>query len=627
MCGIAGVFAFTDRGRENMSMIGKAVKCLINRGPDKSGVFTTQNIALAHTRLAIIDTSEAASQPMTDPSNRYIINFNGEVFNYKELREQLVQSGINMKSHSDTEVVLQMYIKKGADCLQNLNGFYAFAIYDQQDQKLFLARDRYGIKPLLVFCDKDKLIFASEMKAMMELGIPKELDEVSLFSYLQMNYIPPPWSIFKNVKKLEPGTWLLINKEGEKNHKVYYEIPQLSSEVPDYDDAKIKLFELLDQSVQRRLIADVPLGAFLSGGTDSSIIVALASRHASSLKTFSIGFRDEPMFDETYFAQLVAKKYHTDHTTFSLTNDDLYEHLHKILDYTDEPFADSSAIAVNILSYQTRKHVKVALSGDGADEMFAGYNKHRAEYIARAGGLSSSLLKLSRPLWQILPKSRSHPVKNRIRQLHRFTRASSLPAKERYWNWASFTSEDEIFNLMKMHRSHIDYNRRKEFLLKDIDDNADFNQVLHTDMRLVLQGDMLHKVDSMSMANSLEVRVPYLDYKLVDFVFSLPSSYKINGGIQKKLLIDTFGSLLPSELLTRKKQGFEVPLLKWFRGELKSMITDDLLADDFIVSQGLFEVEEIKKLKKKLFSANPDDIHAQIWSLIVFQYWWKKHMI
>ncbi|MGI8892084.1 MAG: asparagine synthase (glutamine-hydrolyzing) [Bacteroidia bacterium] len=626
MCGIAGVFAFSETGKEYLHRIDRALKCLVNRGPDKSGVYKTQNIALAHTRLAIIDPTDAASQPMSDGSGRYYINFNGEIFNFKELREQLISSGIDMKSHSDTEVVLQMYIKEGTDCLNKLNGFFAFAIYDNVEQKLFLARDRMGIKPLLIYCDEDKLIFGSEMKAMMELGIPKDLDEVSLFSYLQLNYIPPPWSIFKNVRKLEPGSWMVVDNEGTKNQKVYYEIPEEQTEIPTYDQAKDKLYELLDQSVQRRMTADVPLGAFLSGGKDSSIIVALASRYQKSLKTFSIGFKDEPMFDETYYAKLVAKKYNTDHFTFSLTNNDLYEHLHKILDYIDEPFADSSAIAVNILSHETRKHVKVALSGDGADEMFAGYNKHRAEFLAQKNGLSASLLKLSKPLWAALPKSRSNPVKNKIRQLHRFTKAASMSAKDRYWHWATFTGEDEIFNLMNMHRSRIEYNRRKEFILRDLDESGNLNDILKTDMRLVLQGDMLHKVDSMSMANSLEVRVPYLDYKLVDFVFSLPGSYKIDSRVQKKLLVDTFGDLLPGELLNRRKQGFEVPLLKWFRSELKSMITDELLEDEFIIAQGLFEVTETRKLKRKLFSSNPDDIHAQIWSLIVFQYWWKKNM-
>ena len=626
MCGIAGVFTFSDRGKNYLNNIEKAVTCLINRGPDKSGIFRTENIALAHTRLAIIDTSEAASQPMTDNSNRYIINFNGEIFNFKELREQIVKSGIHLKSHSDTEVVLQMYIKEGPDCLHKFNGFFALAIYDKLEQTLFITRDRMGIKPLLIYCDKDKLIFASEMKAMIELGIPKELDEVSLFSYLQLNYIPPPWSIFKKVTKLQPGTWMKILKDGRKNHHVYYEIPQEHSAPPSYEAAKEKLYYLLDKSVERRMIADVPLGAFLSGGKDSSIIVALASKYAKSLKTFSIGFKDEPMFDETYYASLVANKYKTDHTIFSLTNNDLYEHLHKILDYIDEPFADSSSIAVNILSYQTRKHVKVALSGDGADELFAGYNKHRAEYLAQKRGLKSSLIKLSKPIWQVLPKSRSNPVKNTIRQFHRFTSVASLSPRDRYWNWASFTGEDEVFNLMNMHRSRIEYNRRKEYLLKDINGTGNLNDVLRTDMRLVLEGDMLHKVDSMSMANSLEIRVPYLDYQIVNYGFSLPAHYKIDENSQKKILIDTFGSLLPAELLQRRKQGFEVPLLKWFRGELKSMITEDLLGDEFIKAQELFEPKEIKKIKRKLFSSDPGDIHARIWGLVVFQYWWKKYM-
>lgn len=391
MCGIAGVYAFKEAGKENFSLLNNAIETLAKRGPDSKGTFLEKNVALGHTRLSIIDTSNAAAQPFTDDSGRYTIIFNGEFYNYKEHRQQLIKKGIPFRSTSDTEVLLQLFIEEGPACLEKVNGFFAFAVYDKEKDELFIARDRFGIKPLIVYADEDKLLFASEMKAMIALGIQKVIDEVSLYTYLQLNYIPPQHSIFKQVWKLESGHYLLVNKNGT-DKKQYYSINQNPVNL-SYEAAQKKLKELLEASVQRRLVADVPLGAFLSGGIDSSIITALAAKHTKNLNTFSIGYKDEPLFDETQYAALVAKKYKTNHTVFSLSNDDLYANLNEVLDYIDEPFADSSALAVHILSMHTRKHVTVSLSGDGADEIFSGYNKHMAEFKARQKGVLAMLLK------------------------------------------------------------------------------------------------------------------------------------------------------------------------------------------------------------------------------------------
>lgn len=633
MCGISGIFAFNERGLASVNKLMAATDAISSRGPDSHGTFAHGPVGLGHRRLSVIDLSAEGGQPMHDGSGRYTIVFNGEIFNYRELRQRLLGQGHTFRSQTDTEVLLTLYIKEGPSFLNRLNGFFAFAIYDREEETLFLARDRMGVKPLLCYRDEDKLIFASEMKALLAFGIPRELDLVALYQYLQLNYIPGPASIFKGVKKVKPGNYLLLRRDKVSN-KAWYRIPYSARKARNnqqpYAEQQKRLVTLLDAAVQRRMVADVPLGAFLSGGIDSSVIVALASRHTTRLNTFSIGFRDEPFFDETKYARLVAEQYKTNHTVFSLTNDDLYSHIFDLLDYTDEPFADSSALAVHILSQRTRQKVTVALSGDGADELFAGYNKHMGEYRVRQGGRLAQTVSALAPLWEVLPKSRNSFLGNRVRQLQRFAWGMNSSVKDRYYRWASLASEEEARRLFRPEvwqgvENRI-YKKRKKRILDHLTEHGDLNEVLYTDMHLVLPNDMLPKVDLMSMANSLEVRTPFLDYTVVDFAFTLPESSKIDGRMKKKILQDAFRPLLPEELYQRPKQGFEVPLLKWFRHELKSLITDNLLADTFIEQQGLFAVAEIRLLKRKLFSSNPEDIHARIWALLVFQYWWKKWM-
>ncbi|MDJ1502826.1 asparagine synthase (glutamine-hydrolyzing) [Xanthocytophaga agilis] len=632
MCGITGVYAFNEIGRFFHINLWNATEALSLRGPDRGNTFTHNYVGLGHRRLSIIDTSSGGNQPMTDDEERYTIVFNGEIFNFLELRKELEQHGVSFQSTSDTEVLLQLYKREGERCLNRLNGFFVFAIYDKQDESLFIARDRFGVKPLVYTVDEDRLLFASEMKALFVFGFPKEVDYASLQQYLQLNYIPAPNTIFKDVKKLMPGHFIKI-KGREVSVKQWYNLPeQVKSKktyTGSYEQAQKDLASLLDASVQRRMVADVPLGAFLSGGIDSSVIVALASRHTQHLNTFSIGYRDEPFFDETKYANLVAKKFNTNHTVFSLSNDDLLDGLYDMLDYTDEPFADSSALAVYILSKRTRKKVTVALSGDGADEIFAGYNKHAAEFRVREGGWQNSVIAGLKGLWDVLPKSRSAALGNKVRQLQKFAEITEMSAGDRYWRMATFTSEAQasaLLNLPESEKAEQELQNRRKASLQHLLTDKDFNNFLLTDVDLVLTNDMLTKVDMMSMANSLEVRNPFLDYTVVEFAFSLPTSYKIDSSMKKKIVQDAFRNELPPELYKRPKHGFEVPLLKWMRNELKSLITNDLLNDDFIAEQGIFSVTEVRKLKEKLFSSNPEDVHARIWGLIVFQYWWKKNI-
>jgi asparagine synthase (glutamine-hydrolysing) len=632
MCGITGVFAFNLVGKFNKIHITSATMSMEKRGPDFQDIYIDDWVGLGHRRLSIIDTSEKANQPMWDPTGRYSIIFNGEIFNYRELRKELVDRGITFKSESDTEVLLQLFIRHKEQCLNLLNGFFAFCVYDKAEQTFFIARDRYGVKPLLYLCDEDKFIFASEMKTMVQYGIDKTIDYTSLITYLHLNYIPAPDTIFRHVKKLLPGHFLTL-AAGKVTTSSWYEIPyneaQAESNPISYESAKNKFAFLLESAVQRRLVADVPLGAFLSGGIDSSVITGLARRHKPDLHTFSIGFRDEKFFDETAYARLVARHFKTEHTVFSLTNEDLFRHLDAILNYIDEPFADSSAINVFILSKETRKHATVALSGDGADELLAGYHKHEAFDRTLTPGLKEKVVTMLAPVWKSLPQSRHNAIANFIRQADRFCEGSAVNPPERYWRWAGFTAIADVTRLLSAATTEKffmqEFQSRKAEILKSIPPHPTINDVLLTDMKFVLPNDMLVKADNMSMAHGLEIRSPFLDFELVHFAFTLPSRFKIQGKQRKKILQDTFRGFLPAPLYNRPKKGFEVPLLKWFRKEMKAMILDDLLSRKRIEDDGIFHYPEIEKLAGKLFSNNPGDLHARIWGLVVFQWWYKKY--
>jgi len=636
MCGITGFFAFNDSAKAHLTKINESNQKLFRRGPDSGNVFVSEPVALGHRRLSIIDTSNAAMQPMKDKSGRYVLVFNGEIFNYTQLIEKYLQKTWQRiggpQTHSDTEALLYLLIEYGTECLQWLDGFFVFSFYDIETGEMILARDRFGKKPLLYYTSPDYFAFSSEMKALLEWGIPKELDYTVLYQYLQLNYIPQPQSMLQGVAKLKPGWFMKLNKSGMTDYQPYYELKTHPEKYREYtyEQAQQKLIAHMDTAIQERLIADVPLGAFLSGGIDSSVVVALASRHTKQLNTFSVGYKDNAFFDETKYAKLVAKQYKTNHTVFSLSNQDFLDHIYDVLDYLDEPFADSSAIPVFILSKHTRQHVTVALSGDGGDEVFAGYNKHAAEWRVRQKSWKNTLVNAGLPVWEKLPHSRNNKITNTFRQLHRFASGANLSVKERYWRWASFNAPEEVNVLLHPDvRKRVDnavFNEEKQALLSGIQSD-DYNEVLLTDMNLVLLSDMLVKVDLMSMANSLEVRSPFLDHKLVDFAFGLPSEYKINGSLKKKIVQDAFRPMLPEELYNRPKHGFEIPLLDWFRTDLWSLIDNDLLSKRFIEEQGIFNSAATEGLKRKLHSSNPEDSHATIWALIVFQYWWKKYMM
>ncbi|MCC6384467.1 MAG: asparagine synthase (glutamine-hydrolyzing) [Bacteroidia bacterium] len=627
MCGISGIVSFSKNSEPQQYNIDQAVDSLSLRGPDARGIYSFKNVVFGHRRLSVIDLSDAGKQPMTDQSGRFTIILNGEFFNFKQYRELVLAKGFNLTSDSDTEVLLYLYIMEKEKCLERINGFFALAIFDNENQELFLARDRYGVKPLVYYLDENQFVFASEIKSLLKFKLDLTLDKASLLSFFQLNYFQPPYSVFKEIRKLRPGHFMKFSTHSISavSEKQWYSIPREEHPEINYQQALKHLEKLTEEAVQRRMISDVPLGCFLSGGWDSSIITALAARYKPNLKTFSIGFKDEPEFDETEYAHAVANMHQTEHTTFSLTNDDLFEILFDVLNYMDEPFADSSALNVYILSQHTRREVTVALSGDGADELFLGYNKHRAEWIVRNQPLLTSSMRLLSPVLKHFSGSREGKSANQLRQFNRFVSGARLNAANRYWRWCSLMDEAEAFSFIRHSETEkIHYQQRRTEILKILEGTKNMNDVFCADFNLVLTGDMLIKADSMTMANSLEVRCPFLDFELVNFVSGLPSSYKIDNRSQKKILKDTFRHLVPNSVKTRKKHGFEVPLLKWFRTGLKPLI-DELLDRNFISGQNIFDPEETEKLRQQINTAYPGEAVARIWALIVFQYWWKRH--
>jgi len=628
MCGITGIFAFNQIGAFYMINLGKSIDLLAHRGPDGRGTYIEELIALGHRRLSIIDTINGR-QPMHDISNRYVIVFNGEIFNYKNLREQLVtEFGCEFATDSDTEVLLYAYLKWGAGCLPKLNGFFAFAIYDKHTHEIFIARDRFGVKPLLYYKDEDKFIFASEMKSVLAYNVPKEIDWASVRQYFTLGYIPEPNSIFRDVKKVEAGSYLLISKSGFVSKK-YYQVPEHTSakEKDSFEVASTKVKSIIDQAIQDRLVSDVPVGAFLSGGIDSSIVVASASKQTENLSTFSIGFKDAGFYDETKSAERAAKAFNTNHTSFVLSRTDLADNIMVCLGSMSEPFGDTSSLPLYVLSKKVAPSVKVVLSGDGADELFGGYNKHRAEWLVKNPNWQIRMAQLFQPFSKMFAGGRDSAWSDKARQMRKLTEGMNLKDAERYYLWCSSLPEAQQKELFQSGTlDNEEYQARKKDILHRFKPTSNnLNTVLHTDMELVLRGDMLHKVDSMSMANSLEIREPLIDYRLVDYVSSLPASYKVNKDGGKQLLKHAYKEELSAEILSKPKHGFDVPLLAIFSKELKTWILDELLNQKFVEEQGIFNWKYINQIRIAI-QKNGNIDEAQLWTLIVFQFWWKKFM-
>lgn len=619
MCGIVGQIFFDAQTSVNQEAMKKSLHLLSKRGPDFQNSVQINQAYLGHARLSIIDVTENSNQPFFDQSGRYALVYNGEIFNFKELRQDLIAKGESFRTDGDTEVLKRLLILFGADAIPMLNGFFAFAFYDKITNKAIIARDRYGIKPLLYHVSDEEITFASEIKALNPFIGKKEIDRKSLRYYFQFNYISAPYTILKDVFKLEPGHFLEVSDGGVKKNK-YYELNQLPPTSDNYATAKKKVYDLLHDATERRMIADVPVGAFLSGGIDSSIVSLIASKFTSNLNTFSIGFKDNPFFDETEYAEIVANKIKSNHTVLKLTNDDLLQSFDDAMNYLDEPFADSSALNMYILSRHTKRHATVALSGDGADELFAGYNKHKALLEANQKGLKNLAIKtVGSATVKLLPKSRESKLGNLGRQLDKFSKGLKLKSEERYIEWASFMDRATANLLVG---EGFSFRPGFEYLSNKIDS---FNDYLVRDFKLVLEGDMLHKVDSMSMANSLEVRTPFLDVNLVDYVFSLPAQYKIDKYSTKKILREAFQNELPEQIFSRGKKGFEVPLKHWFNNELKNEIYRLVFNEEMIRGQKIFDWKGLSEIENSFHSENSGDSIYNIWAMLSFQIWYQNY--
>jgi len=622
MCGITGSFQKDPARAATDDRIQAALACIAHRGPDDEGIYRSGSAVLGHRRLSVIDTTEAGHQPFADNGGRYTIVFNGEVFNYKELRAQLETQGHSFRSHTDTEVVLRLFAVKGETFLHDLNGFFALAIHDALDDSLFLARDRFGVKPLLWAEVDGRFVFASELRALLAMGVERKVDRLALEQYLSFHYIPAPWTAVEGAHKLLPGHALRVDADGVQEF-AWYDLVKASKVTPPATDVRRTLYELLDDAVRLRLVADVPVGTFLSGGVDSSIVSALAAKHHSGLHTFSIGFADDPHFDESAYAEEVAAHIGSTHHTFKLTRDELAEAYTRLLDAVDEPFADSSALPSFILCERTRKHVTVALSGDGADEVFGGYRKHQAELRWQSPGAAEKAVRLLAPLWSALPKSRNSPWQDRFRQYDRFARLSGTSVKERFLALAAFTPRSKAHALCAMPGPAEQLAQRDQQLNKALDRMPGMNGVLLGDVMGTLPNDMLHKVDLTSMAHALEVRTPFLDKRVVEFAFSLAAEAKLRKGNGKYILRDTFGYLLPTTVMSRAKKGFEVPLLDLLRDPLATLV-DQLLDADAMQDAGL-EPAAVAAEVAHFRSKDPGTSQATLHALLVYTAWWKRH--
>jgi len=617
------------------------------RGPDDRGTYTNAgelgngdqvHLGLGHQRLSIIDLSAAGHQPMSNEDGTLWLTFNGEIYNFREIRAELKKKGHIFRSDTDTEVLIHLYEEDGMGAIEKINGMFSFAIWDSEQNRLWVGRDRLGIKPLVYFWDGNHFIFASEIKALLaDPNIPKEIDDEALFLYLSFNYVPAPYTIFKRIKKLEPGHCLVI-ENGNLRIAKYWDAPRRNDperKILSFRDQeklyKQDLYDLLDQSVQARMIADVPLGAFLSGGIDSSIIVALMSRHADKpVKTFSVGYKDDKIYDETGYAREVANLYNTEHHEFKLSYKDMLEALPNIISSFDEPFADSSAIPTYIVSKETSKHVTVALSGDGGDELFAGYRSYLAEYWYTKYMMVPGLFRegLIGKIINALPDSRDSQGLEYIRRLKKFIKGTKGSFPER------ILALKEVFPKEVRQKILLEVSNDKSFndpALKWVERLLNYykgdslNSILYSDLKDSLPGDMLTKVDWMSMKNSLEVRVPFLDHRLVELAFQMPGSLKLKNGKTKFILKETFKDILPPSIYRRPKAGFEVPISRWLKNELKFLL-DQYLSENRIQTQGIFDHKIIKQLVGQHLSGKTDT-SWMLWNLIVFQSWYDNYFL
>lgn len=622
MCGIAGYV-----GTGEKKDLEKMIDALRYRGPDDHGFLINDTVGLGHARLSIIDTSFSGHQPMETFDKTVAVVFNGEIYNFKELRFQL-EKKYSFVSKTDTEVILYAYKEYGEACFEKLDGMFAIALYDFKAHKLFLVRDRMGKKPLYFTQTNKTIVFASELTSLLKhQSVKKEFDLNSLYEYFSYDFVPSPRSILKNVQKLEPATYLLF-QDGKIQKKTYWN-PVFNEIDISEGEAVQKLDTLIGEAVEKRLVSDVPLGIFLSGGLDSSAIAFYAQKYSSQkIKTFSIGF-DEKSFDESEYARTVADLLGTDHHLKRFKMIEASQRIPEILETLDEPLGDASLIPTFLLSEFARTKLTVALGGDGGDELFAGYPTFQMEKFANLFRfLPLSLKKVAkRIVYGLKPSYGNFGLEFVIKKL--MDGWEDHDSVSRHMNWlGGFTSSDKV----GLFQSHILKNNRTENVFSEaqayFDEHTQMsleNRLLYMYQRTYMMDGVLTKVDRASMRASLEVRAPFLDYKIVEFVNSLPYSYKLKGFTTKYILKKMMEGKIPKEIIYRKKKGFGMPVGKWLRGELKEYC-NSVLSEESIKKVGIFNPEYIKKIKNEHFEGKQDH-RKKLWDLLVFEVWRKKYMM
>lgn len=628
MCGIYGQVSLRDKvNPQVLQTMGQALK---HRGPDDEGEMILHqggvSVGLGHKRLTIIDLSAAGRQPMPNEDETIWLTFNGEIYNYRELKKELEDKGHRFQSRTDTEVIVHLYEEMGIECLQKLKGMFAFALWDSDQKALFLARDRLGKKPLHYAFVNGGIIFASEIKALLKHPqLSKELDLMSLNKYLTFEYIPAPASIFKEIKKLEPGHYLLY-RDGQAQSRKYWDIPLVDNPIGFKTEAEYveQLREILDRAVRRRLVADVPVGVFLSGGIDSGMVAAVATRANQDLECFSIGF-DDRSFDERKYATRVANALNVKHRLKVFSSEEMLESLHVLPDIMDEPLGDASILPTYLLSKFAAQSVKVALSGDGGDELFAGYPTYQAHrLVTYYDFLPGTVKALVRGAASRLPVS--HGDISTDFKIKQFLKGAGVSSEIRFFIWMGAfigSEKKELFSddLNAELRNHNTY----EDIFAYINDSKltkDLERILYLSMKLYLQDSVLVKVDRASMANSLEVRCPLLDHEFVEFVCSLPMMYKLNGLKTKYLLKKAAQGILPRSVIHRQKKGFGIPISRWLMKELREL-TLEYLSERRIRRQGFFNWGYVKRLMED-HEAKKRDNRKLLWTLLVFQIWHER---
>lgn len=612
MCGIAGYI-----GGKNNGITDIFRKSLLHRGPDNQNKWEKDNTLLFHARLKIIDISDAANQPMISHCGRYVMVYNGEVYNFKEIKDELLKlwPDFVFRSASDSEVILEAFAQWGVEMVGRLNGMFAFVIYDTVENKLFLCRDRLGEKPLFCYLKDGIFAFASELKAL--TGLPAacgNFSRTALYHYLNLGYIPEPYTIWENISRFPKASYGTFQNGKLSITKYWDPTPFACAERRTMNDVTEKEFEtLLEDSVKKRLISDVPIGLLLSGGTDSSLVSALAQRGLSSkLKTFNIGFKDKDK-DESAWAEKVAKHIGTEHYSLVFGEKDALELIPEIISCYDEPYADSSALPTMLVSKLARHHVTVALTGDGGDEQFLGYGAHRwAERFANPLFFSTRF-----PLAFFL--GMGGPRHKRIAGMLRYYKKDNLYSH-------IFSQEQYMFSDAEINIITTDpafpgtdiFSSYKQNRLRPAEKQALY------DMLYYLPDDLLVKTDRASMHYSLELRAPLLDHRLVEFSLSLPYEAKYNNGTAKYLLKKILSRHIPAEWVYRKKQGFAVPLARWLKNELKPVVLDSL-SEEKIRKYGLFRPGEIQRVIDRFFNGGYDHYYVRIWQLLVLQMFLEKY--